>query len=415
MWSANAAKFSGTTVATMIAIDDAQAMIRAESRPNPSQAVTMNEALGCILAQSVVSDVDSPPHDKALMDGYAVRAADIGQDVELEVIEEVVAGEVPTRPVESGTATRIMTGAPLPQGADAVVMVERTEMVAEDRVRFLLESIDSGTAVMRRGASVRRDQVVLQPGCELRSIEVGAMAEVGCAAVDVIRPPEIALVQTGDELVEIGKPLQPGQIRNSNGPMLSAMVQQVGGRAVDLGIARDDEAMLTAMIQQGLKSDLLLLSGGVSAGVRDLVPAVLAAAGVRQVFHKVNMRPGKPLWFGVADRADQGRCLVFGLPGNPVSSLACFWVFVAPAILIASGRTGQMTIETRPLAESHRLGGARPTYWPAVQEGEDGVRALPWQGSADLCSLASADSLIFFPEGGREYLAGEAVAVLPLR
>ena len=166
MWSANAAKFSGTTVATMIAIDDAQAMIRAESRPNPSQAVTMNEALGCILAQSVVSDVDSPPHDKALMDGYAVRAADIGQDVELEVIEEVVAGEVPTRPVESGTATRIMTGAPLPQGADAVVMVERTEMVAEDRVRFLLESIDSGTAVMRRGASVRRDQVVLQPGCE---------------------------------------------------------------------------------------------------------------------------------------------------------------------------------------------------------------------------------------------------------
>ena len=399
----------------MIGIDDAQAMIRAESKPNPSQAVNVDEALGCMLAQAVVSDVDSPPHDKALMDGYAVRAADICQNVEFEVIEEIVAGEVPTRTVESGNATRIMTGAPLPKGADAVVMVERTEMVADGRVHFLLESIKSGTAVMRRGASVRRDQVVLQPGCELRSIEIGVMAEVGCAAVEVIRRPEIALVQTGDELVEIGEPLQPGQIRNSNGPMLSAMVQQVGGRAVDLGIARDDEAMLSAAIQQGLKSDLLLLSGGVSAGVRDLVPSVLAAAGVRQVFHKVNMRPGKPLWFGVADREDQGRCLVFGLPGNPVSSLACFWVFVAPAILIASGRPEHRTMKSRSLTESHRIGGARPTYWPAMQDGEDGVRALPWQGSADLYSLVSADSLIFFPEGGREYVAGETVAVLPFR
>ncbi|MCP4194054.1 MAG: molybdopterin molybdotransferase MoeA [Planctomycetaceae bacterium] len=403
-------------MAELIGIDAARDLIRSRVCQNEELRVSLTDAIGNVLAEDIVSDTDSPPYDKALMDGYAVRSDDIvGNSVSLRVLEEVTAGNLPRHQIVPGTATRIMTGAPLPDGADAVVMVEQTVSLADQsKVEICVDAIRPETAVMRQAACMRRGQAVVTRGCRLGGAEVGVLAEVGRDAVNVIRKPQVALVQTGDELVSAGQALLPGQIRNSNGPMLRALVEQAGARPDDCGIARDHKASLSAAVNQGLRSDLLILSGGVSAGVLDLVPEVLAQAGVKQVFHKVNIRPGKPIWFGVVEEADRN-CLVFGLPGNPVSSLVCFSVFVAPAIAACAGHPFTDSGSKHRLAQPFELRGARPAYWPARTQPDEAVMALDWQGSADLYTITQADCLLFFPQGNRRYAADEWVEVLPLR
>ncbi|MDG2382620.1 MAG: molybdopterin molybdotransferase MoeA [Pirellulaceae bacterium] len=403
-------------MAELIGIDAARDLIRSRVCQNKEIRVSLTDAIGNVLAEDVVSDTDSPPYDKALMDGYAVRSNDIvGPSVCLRVLEEVTAGNLPQHRIVPGTATRIMTGAPLPDGADAVVMVEKTLSGADpSRVEIRVDTISPETAVMRQAACLRRGQAVVTRGCRLSAVEVGLLAEVGRDSVNVVRKPQVALVQTGDELVLAGQALLPGQIRNSNGPMLRAFVEQAGAQPDDCGIARDNEASLSAAVKQGLGSDILLLSGGVSAGVLDLVPQVLEQAGVEQVFHKVNIRPGKPIWFGVVE-ADGERCLVFGLPGNPVSSLVCFCVFVAPAIAACAGHQFPDSGDPKRLAQSFELRGARPTYWPARSQPDGSVMPLDWQGSADLYAMMQADCLLFFPQGNHRYAVDELVEVLPLR
>jgi molybdopterin molybdotransferase len=365
------------------------------------------------LAEPIVSDIDSPPHDKSIVDGYAVVAADCERAAaELIVLEEVTAGAVPTRSVERGAATRIMTGAPLPVGADAVVMVEQTEVVG-DRVRVLQSPVKPGQNIARRAVSLARGQTALQPGKGLRGIEIGLLAEVGQTEVEIVPRPRVAVLATGNELVESSERPGPGQIRNSNGPLLCGLVSQSGGIVNPLGIARDDAADLRRHVERGLQEDVLLLSGGVSAGVLDLVPQVLAELGVRQVFHKVNLKPGKPLWFGTREQT-----LVFGLPGNPVSGLVCFELFVRSALAKLSGRepTGLASANAR-LTQEHKQRGDRPTYWPAVlRDDQHGCVAtpLPWQGSGDLRTLSDANCLIHFPAGERVFAAGEEVGVLLL-
>lgn len=404
----------------MLSVDQALQLVLQHAQPlRPLPLATTDawssEALGCVLAESITSDMDSPPHDKSIVDGYAIIATDAAaREADLVVIEEVTAGAVPTRTVEHGTTTQIMTGAPVPAGADSVVMVEQTTRDG-DRVRILQSSVKPGQNIMRRGASIARGQVILQPGTVLRAIEIGLLAEVGRSSVEAIRRPLVAVLPTGNELVRLGESPGPGQIRNSNGPMLRALAESAGARAREFPIAPDDAGQLGMFISLALGSNIVLLSGGVSAGVLDLVPQVLAEWRVEQVFHKVSLKPGKPLWFGVKRHPDwPSPTLVFGLPGNPVSSLVCFELFVRPAIQKLSGLepTGLMR-GSAILTRDHQQRGERVTYWPAaVCDGQ--VTPLPWKGSGDLATLAGANCLALFSPGERLFKAGESVEVLHL-
>lgn len=407
----------------MLSVDEALAAIEQVVRPKAAASVPVAECLGLVLAEDVASDVDSPPHDKSIVDGYAVKADDLASgEACLTVLEEVVAGKLPTKRVERGTATRIMTGAPLPDGAEAVVMVEQTELApsageALGQVRIRTAKFSTGQNIMRRAASLRQGEVVLRAGHLLRPIEIGLLSEVGRTAVLAAPRPSVAVLPTGDELVEPGQQPAPGQIRNSNGPMLAACVRRAGGLPIELGIARDERGALRERIAAGLQADVLVLSGGVSAGVLDLVPELLAELGVRKVFHKVSVKPGKPLWFGVLDRGET-QTLVFGLPGNPVSSLVCFELFVRPALARLAGRlfSGLSTVRARLTSEFVQRGD-REAYHPAcLAEPPEGatVEPLRWKGSADLRALSTANALIRFPSGDRTFGAGEQVCVYRL-
>lgn len=388
------------------------------------------QALDLVLAENVESDVDSPPHDKSIVDGFAVQAADLaGGAAELRVIEEVTAGQLPSKPLVRGSATRIMTGAPVPIGAEAVVMIEESAPVTladgSSGVRIATTRFRPGQNIMRQGASLRRGQQVLAAGRTIRPMEVGLLAEVGRSEVQVYPRPRVAVLATGNELVPAGQIPAAGQIRNSNGPLLAALVAKAGGVPVELGIARDEEAHLSGLVAQGLACDVLVLSGGVSAGVLDLVPSVLAQQGVRQVFHKVNLKPGKPVWFGVL-AAPSGDKLVFGLPGNPVSTLVCFELFVRPALakLAARPPAGLAEFQARLSAPFEHRGG-RPTYFPArllpappasTTAGElPLLELLDWRGSADLRTLTDADALAHFPTDERKYASGDVIGAVRLQ
>jgi molybdopterin molybdotransferase len=403
----------------MISVADALTKVLERARPRPSILRPAADAMFQVLAQDVVCTLDSPPHDKSIVDGYAVRTADTKQaETVLRVIEEVTAGQVPAQSIVPQTATRIMTGAPVPVGADAVVMVEQSESAREadgsETVRFLDTRVTVGQNILRRGESMRSGDTVLRAGHFLRAIEIGLLAELGVRNVEVYPQPQVAILATGNELVPCGEQPAAGQIRNSNGPMLCGMTIEAHGKPFDLGIARDNQSDLTRLIRSGVESEVLILSGGVSAGVLDLVPAVLEQLGVKQVFHKVELKPGKPLWFGVLEK-ESGSTLVFGLPGNPVSSLVCFHLFVRPAIARLLGRTDE-PLQRLPavLAVEHTTSGNRPTYFPgrAAQAGDHAiVHPLPWRGSADLRTLTDANALIYFPPGSKTYRANDPVTI----
>lgn len=399
----------------MLTVAEALAIVLDAVKPLAPRAAALADALGCVAAEEAASDVDSPPHDKSIVDGYALQFDDLqGGRAELRVIEEVTAGRVPTRIVEPGTATRIMTGAPLPSGADAVVMVEKTSQPSAERVAIEDPRAARNQNIVRRGTSMRQGDVVLRSGTLLNPIHIGLLAEVGRATIQVTPRPTVAVLATGDELVEPHMTPAAGQIRNSNESMIAALVTRSGGVAHPLGIARDDCDSLREKISAGLASDVLILSGGVSAGVLDLVPSVLTELGVREVFHKVSVKPGKPLWFGLFTTAEGASRPVFGLPGNPVSSLVCFELFVRPALNVLRGVPSIAEQATRSLrlgAEfNHR--GDRPTYWPGRRErrgGEEFAVPLKWHGSGDLRALADADGLLCFPAGDRRYEPGESI------
>jgi molybdopterin molybdotransferase len=396
----------------MLSIDEALKLVLDHTKPMPVERSVVG-VLGDVLGESIVSDIDAPPHDKSIVDGYAVLSSDIqGNNIELDVLEEIVAGSVPTKNVVAGSATRIMTGAPLPHGADAVVMVEQTTTQG-DRVVIHSASVKSGQNIMRRGSSFSRGQTVLQAGTVLRPIEIGVLAEAGQVDALFHKRPHVAVIATGNELVNADQLPGAGQIRNSNGPMLAALARQAAANATDLRIARDNKEALTELILGGLSLDIVLLSGGVSAGVLDLVPGVLKELGVQEVFHKVNLKPGKPLWFGYKDEGSH-QALVFGLPGNPVSSLVCFELFVRPAIEKMRGLepSGLQRIVGR-LMSDHQQRGDRPTYWPAVLKRQT-ITPLSWKGSGDLRTLTAANCLAFFPAGEKLFRAGDEIEVMLL-
>lgn len=413
----------------MNTVSEAVGMIVAAVVTGSCETVSPSDAWRRVLALDLSAPQDSPPFDKSLMDGFAVslRAFEGGNGstaggashVRLEVTETVTAGQTPTRSVTSTTAIRIMTGAPLPAGADCVVPIERTEFseAVPDTVVIGREVPRTEDCILRRGAAARVGDPLLKSGTILEPRHIAALAEFGVAQVPVRRLPTVAVLTTGNELVEVDQPVGPGQIRNSNQPMLETLVQEAYGISVSLGIARDQADELRAGIQQGLQHDFLLLSGGVSAGTLDLVPSQLAAAGVRQIFHGVNMKPGKPLWFGVwqgQGRDGQGhQCWIFGLPGNPVSSLACFELFVRTGLRKFLGiphpeptpLPGRLTVPMQ-------VRGSRPVYHPAaIVRDVSGLHVSPihWSGSADLRATIDANGMVLLhPEVG-SYPAGAVV------
>jgi molybdopterin molybdotransferase len=398
----------------LLPVSEAREIILRRCRTLAPETVSLTpSALGMILAEDVASDIDMPPYDKALMDGYAVRAVDVSGATELQVIEEITAGSTPRHSVGPGQAARIMTGAPMPKGADAVVIVERTRVLEGSRV-FLEEStVKPGQNVLPRAKEMRRGETVLAAGTTLRPQEFGVLATVGRASVQAHPTPVVALMTTGDEVVEAGEQPGPGQIRNGNSPMLAAQIARAGGVPRYLGIGRDRVEHLRQLIDEGLRSHMLVLSGGVSAGVADLVPGVLRGAGVEAHLHKIAMKPGKPLFFGT-----RGEIPVFGLPGNPVSSFVCFELFVRPAIrkLCGCAEPGPTFVQAK-LTENFTYMTDRPTYHPAwLEAGKEGwkVRIVPWFGSADLLGLTRANALVLLEPATSEHKAGDTRAVLKI-
>jgi molybdopterin molybdotransferase len=409
----------------MLTVDEAIDLVRRESRRLPAVSVPLAESRGCILAEKVVADADQPPFDKALVDGYALRAADVeGGNKRLRVGETVLAGQVPTRALGPREAALVMTGAPVPSGTDAVLMHEHAERL-DGEVHVGTASVQAGQNLLPQGRVCRAGDPVLFAGACLTPPRLGLLASVGKSHARIIPRPRVAVVPTGDELVEIGQTPGPGQIRNSNAIMLEALAISAGASAQVFPIVRDEPAALESCVRAGLEFDVLVINGGVSAGQRDLVPAALERLGARPVFHKVRVKPGKPLWFGVGpSRGDLPGARVFGLPGNPVSSLVGFVLFVQPCLQILAGGEGQPTetLEAR-LAGTFTHRGDRPTYHPARLLKREGttdsawpvVEPLNWVGSADLLGVADAEGFAVFPAGDRVFQAGEIVRFLPLR
>jgi molybdopterin molybdotransferase len=414
----------------MLSVDQAIEAILRHARPLPARRTPLISALGGTLAEEVAADIDLPPFDKALMDGYAVRSGDLATPGEhrLRVVEEILAGRMPAHPLSEGEAARIMTGAPLPLGADAVVMVERSR--SEGPTVILQGPVAPGLNRLTRGREMKAGEVLLTRGTRLDPTRLGLIASAGRTEILAIPSPTVAVVPTGDELVPASVIPGPGQIRNTNGVMLAGLVHAWGSRQVhESPVAPDDPALLRKALSRELGMsedhqrpagsipgpiDVLIVSGGVSAGTKDLVPATLVDLGVEPIFHKVNVKPGKPLWFGVGPhRGDRPGILVFGLPGNPVSGVVGFLLFVRPALDALAGRPARRT-----RLGSFRLGvpfehrGDRPTYHPArIQDGQ--AFPLDWAGSADLRTVALADGFVSFEAGDRSYREGEEVTFLP--
>lgn len=373
--------------------------------------VPLDEARGRILAADVAADRDYPPFHRAIRDGFAVRSADVTPPpAVLRLLGEVRAGGHFAGVVGAGEAVSIMTGAPLPSGADAVVMVEYTEeLSSEIRIN---QGVRPGENVVQQGSEAAAGTPVLPRGRRLGAGELGLLATVGKSPVPVFARPTVAILPTGDEVVPVAQTPEWFQVRNSNAITLSALVAGAGGIPHRLGIAPDRLETLRAMIQEGLNADLLLLSGGISVGKYDFVEKALAGLGAEFCFQGVAVRPGKPLAFGRA-----GGKFFFGLPGNPVSTFVTFELFARPAIAALGGATPEPALFLRArLAQSFQQKAALTAFMPARIEcssGDPMVSLVGWQGSGDLVGMAAANGFLVVHPHQTSLAAGDWVDVMP--
>ena len=393
--------------------------------PEEVETVDLLAGLGRVLAQGILADRDFPPFARATRDGYAVRAADVAEiPARLEVVGEVKAGDWPEPGVCSvgrGQAVGIMTGAPLPEGADAVLMVEHTLPIREPAVKLvgkfvpdkLVEvrrSISVGENFVPRGAEARAGQLLLDRGRRLDHAGIAIAASVGKSRVQVFRKPRVAVLSTGDEVVEIDAAPGPAQIRNSNSYSLAAQVQNAGGEAVRLEIAADERGRLRTLMEEGLGCDLLLLTGGVSMGKYDLVEQVLGELKAEFYFTGAEIQPGRPVVFGSHKK------YFFGLPGNPVSTMVTFELFARPMIEGLAGMAPQRLIFLRARLKSEiRTKTGLKRFLPAVLSGEfenAEVELARWQGSGDIAALARANCYVVIPPDRERIEAGEWVSLL---
>src|SRR6202047_583884 len=377
--------------------------------PRATASLSVWDALGFVLAEEVKTDREYPPFNRSTRDGYAVRISEIAAGATLRCAAEIKAGDTVTQPLASGTCVQIMTGAAVPSGADAVVMIEHTSRDG-DSVQFD-RAAQSGQNIVPRGSEAKRGEPILSPGMRLGYAELALAAQVGAAHRRCASKPRVAILSTGDEVVPIDQ--EPGafQIRNSNSVSLAAQVRLAGGEPVLLGNAADRVDDLREKIERGLREDVLVLSGGVSMGKYDLVETVLKDLGAQFFFDAVAIRPGKPAVFGKC-----GDTFVFGLPGNPVSTMVTFELFVGPAIDVLSGGPAR----NLPLVGA-RLGAAlneKPGlthFLPARVEWRGTtpeVKALPWQGSGDIAALARANCFLVVAADRGQVNIGETMPIL---
>lgn len=393
----------------LLSIDDALARILARARPLDSERVPVAAAAGRVLANDVAACVDLPPFASSAMDGFAVRAADLPG--RLPVVFRIAAGLPADRPLAPGEAMEISTGGAVPEGSDAVVPVEHVVETANEIE--IVSHVLSGAHVRPRGGDVRAGDVLLEAGTVLGAPQVGALAAAGVAEVMCARRPTVVVLSTGTELRAPGDELGPGQIYESNGPMLAAALEAAGAIVERLGPITDDEQSHRAALERGLAADVLVSSGGVSVGPHDLVRRILAELGAEEDFWGVAVRPGKPLAFG-----SRRATLVFGLPGNPVSALVAVELFVRPALLALQGaaRPGPR-YESGRLASALRRNTARDELVRARTRDEAGqpvLEPLSGQESHMIARAAAADALVLIPRGDGELAAGEAVRYLRL-
>jgi len=397
----------------MIQVDEAREIILSKIGTKGVEKVSLDNALGRILAEDIVAQINNPPMDNSAMDGYAVIAADIqsatpDNPVKLEVVDNVPAGSVSTVTLTNKQAIRIMTGAPIPQGADAVLMQEDTDkngtgILAKDKAEV-------GENIRLAGEDVKVGDVVIRKGVAITPSQIGMMAVVGRSNVYVSQRPTVAILSTGDEIIELdGHPTGPC-IYNSNGYMLAAQIRSAGGIPCYLGVAKDDEKDLMEKFDWALKCDIVVSSGGVSVGEYDLVKATLEKMGNEMVFWKVAMKPGKPLAFGKI-----GEVPIFGLAGNPVSSFVSFEQFVRPAIkkMMGAKEILPRAVQAKLTRTIHKKTG-RLQFMSAVvswDKGETTVAPAEEQGSGVLKSTVNANGLLVFPLEKDELKNGELVTV----
>ena len=404
---------------SLLSVETAQQRILSHFQPVGTETISLEQCAGRVLAQDVIAS-DLPLFDNSSVDGFAVIAGDVAAasssaPVELQVVADIPAGSSPTIQLAHGQAARIMTGAPLPNGANAVVMVEDSDFneraagtAAPPRVKAF-RPVAQGENVRPRGMDVRSGEKVMRPGQVIRAQDLGMLAMLGIAQVAVYQRPRIALLSSGDELTPVDRPLTPGKIHDTNSYTLSALIAGAGCEAIQLGIAPDEREAIQALFARAIASraDVIISSAGVSVGALDFIKEIVESEGTLD-FWRVNMRPGKPLAFG------EYRGVPFiGLPGNPVSAFVGFEVFVRPALSTLSGRSADSAHGTRPrvhvrLAEPIESDG-RESYLRAVVENLDGslsARLTGHQGSGNLLSLVQANALLIIPAGVKSLAIG---------
>lgn len=412
-------------MADLLNIDQAIERILADISPLPSEAVEIGQSLGRVLAQDIRAEISLPLFPNSSVDGYAVRAEDIAPaskntPVRLKVVMDIPAGKAPDQPVGVMQAARIMTGAPLPPGATAIVPVEDTDSNWRDVDNAPLPEAVTIYAAAKTGANIRpvgediqAGQIILQAGATLRPQDIGVLAALGHAGVPVFRQPRVAILSTGDELVDVNEPLTPGKIRDSNSYTLAALVATYGGLPIRLPIARDTLEDVRRLFHTALAQapDIMISSAGVSVGAFDVIRTILDELGEVN-FWRVNLRPGKPLAFGHLRGVP-----FFGLPGNPVSAIVTFEVFVRPVLLKLTGRTDTVLMTTATVGEDIRSDGRR-SYLRVKLSREDGrliAHLTGTQSSGALMSMVLADGLLIVPEDVTHVPAGERLQVRLLR
>ncbi|HYO79630.1 MAG TPA: gephyrin-like molybdotransferase Glp [Thermoanaerobaculia bacterium] len=400
-------------IAAMLPVEEAQARVMAEVVPGPTETVAFGEAHGRVLREDVFATHDLPPFDNSAMDGYAVRAEEIANaPVRLPVSGDIPAGHPSVDPLASRPAMRIMTGAYLPDGADTVSQVELTDAGMD--VVSINKALPRGANVRRRGEDMRSGDLVLRAGSRIGPAELAVLASVQKTSVNVGRRPTVAILSTGDELVDVDGPREAGQIVNTNGPLLAALVRQAGAIPRPLGIVRDTRDATITALQTALESDFVISSGGVSVGAFDFVKEALDAIGAETKFWRVAMKPGKPV---VLSRF--GDRLIFGLPGNPVSCFVSFHLFVRPALRKYAGEEGRLfapEVRMRVLSPLKSLGDRRVYVRVHVDavDGELVARPLTAQGSGSLTSMLGANGLAVVEQGVTRVEEGAQVPVLLL-
>lgn len=393
----------------MLTVTEAQDIILSQTKFFGEETLSIDECQGRVLAQDLTADRDYPPFNRATMDGYAIRSEDLKTPTSLVLAEEVFAGSISAKELQEGHCVKIMTGAPVPSGADAVVKVEDTQM-DQDRVNFKVGGIFPGQFIAHQGEDARTGDVLVSKGSACDPTTISAMAVTATLEVKVFKTPSVSIISTGNEIKPLDSSILPHQIRDSNSYALRAFFRNYQIGLQNKILVEDDPAKLEQVIQSCLSSEILILSGGVSMGDADFVPGTLTSLGVQKLFHKVQIKPGKPLWFGVNPNGG----VVFGLPGNPMSTQVAFKVFIEP-YLRACFQMKPLQIMQLPMDVGRKKDSPFDSYFPATLKASQPPRLNPIQfnSSGDITSTLNCDGLAVHSSQGLDLKAGDVVEFYP--